>query len=108
MYRVCLTEEQRQQLAERTQHKTTAPKMRARLEMLRLSDKGWIVPRIAAHLDVHKQTVVGQRGRMSVAIGGRGEQPLLSHAVVRVRECVGIRLRDDERSVAQQQTIGCL
>ena len=41
MYRVCLTEEQRQQLAERTQHKTTAPKMRARLEMLRLSDKGW-------------------------------------------------------------------
>lgn len=57
MYRICLTEEQRQQLAERTQHKTTAPKMRARLEMLRLSDKGWSVPRIAAHLEVHEQTV---------------------------------------------------
>jgi len=50
MYCIRLTEEQLQQLIERAHHKTTASKTHARLEMLCLSDKGWTVPKIAAHL----------------------------------------------------------
>jgi transposase len=57
MYRVILTPEQRDEVRERTHHAGLAPSTRDRLEMGRLSDGGWSVPRIARHLGQHEQTV---------------------------------------------------
>lgn len=57
MYRVILTDEQRQQLNQRAHQPDIAPSTRDRLEMVRLSNAGWPIPRIAAHLNQHEQTV---------------------------------------------------
>jgi putative transposase len=57
MYRVVLTPEQRSDLQQRTRQKGIAPSTRDRLEMVRLSDAGWSVPKIARHLGQHEQTV---------------------------------------------------
>lgn len=57
MYRITLTEEQRRELRARTRQKDLAPSTRDRLEMVRLSDAGWSVPRIARHLGQHEHTV---------------------------------------------------
>jgi transposase len=57
MYRITLTDEQRQELRERTRQAGLAPSTRDRLEMVRLSDAGWSVPKIACHLGPHEQTV---------------------------------------------------
>jgi transposase len=57
MYHITLTEEQRRELRERTHLAGLAPSTRDRLEMVRLSDAGWSVPRIARHLGQHEQTV---------------------------------------------------
>jgi transposase len=57
MYHISLTPEQRCELRERTHQAGLAPSTRDRLEMVRLSDAGWSVPRIAHHLDQHEQTV---------------------------------------------------
>jgi len=57
MYRLALTDEQRHELRERTRRAGLAPSTRDRLEMVRLSDAGWSVPRIARHLGQHEHTV---------------------------------------------------
>jgi len=57
MYRIALSDKQRQELRARTRQKGLAPSTRDRLEMVRLSDAGWSVPRIARHLGAHEQTV---------------------------------------------------
>jgi putative transposase len=57
MYRITLTDEQRHELRARTRQKDVAPSTRDRLEMVRLSDAGWSVPRIARHLGQHAHTV---------------------------------------------------
>ena len=57
MYRVALTDDQRLALRQRTRHAGLAPSTRDRLEMVRLSDAGWSVPKIAHHLGQHEQTV---------------------------------------------------
>ena len=57
MYRITLTDEQRQELQHRTRRPGIAPSTRDRLEMVRLSDAGWSIPRIARHLGLHDQTV---------------------------------------------------
>jgi transposase len=57
MYRITLTEEQRAELRARTRQAGIAPSTRDRLEMVRLSDAGWSVPRIARHLGQHEHTV---------------------------------------------------
>ena len=57
MYRIALSDEQRRELRERTRQRGIAPSTRDRLEMVRLSDAGWSVPRIARHLGQHEQTV---------------------------------------------------
>ncbi len=57
MYRVTLTNEQRHELQRRTRQAGLAPSTRDRLEMVRLSDAGWSVPKIARHLGIHEQTV---------------------------------------------------
>ncbi len=57
MYRIALTDDQRHELRQRTRQVGLAPSTRDRLEMVRLSDAGWSVPRIARHLGQHEQTV---------------------------------------------------
>ncbi len=57
MYRITLTDHQRQELRERTRQAGLAPSLRDRLDMVRLSDTGWSVPKIAQHLGLHEQTV---------------------------------------------------
>ena len=57
MYRITLTEHQRQELRQRTRQAGLAPATRDRLEMVRLSASGWSVPKLARHLGSHEQTV---------------------------------------------------
>lgn len=57
MYRIILTADQRHELRQRTRQPGSAPSLRDRLEMVRLSDAGWSVPKIARHLGQHEQTV---------------------------------------------------
>lgn len=57
MYRVTLTTEHRHELQRRTRHAGRAPSTRDRLEMVRLSDAGWRVPKLARQLGIHEQTV---------------------------------------------------
>ena len=52
MYRVTLTAEQLCELNRRCHDAATKPKTRDRLEMVRLSDAGWSVPRIAGHFRI--------------------------------------------------------
>ena len=54
MIRVSLTDAERAEL--RARARTAAPRTRDRLEMVRLADAGWSVPRIARHLGCHEQT----------------------------------------------------
>lgn len=55
MIRVSLTAAEREELRART--RTADPRARDRLEMVRLVDAGWSVPRVARHLGLHEQTV---------------------------------------------------
>jgi len=57
MYHIILTPEQRCALREHTHQAGLAASTRDRLEMVRLSDAGWSIPRIACHLGQHEQTV---------------------------------------------------
>ena len=57
MYRITLTDAQRRELQQRTRQPGLAPATRDRLEMVRLSDAAWSVPKIARHLQIHEQTV---------------------------------------------------
>jgi transposase len=50
LYRVYLTEAQRAELQRRTRDVKLLPRTRDRLEMVRLADAGWSIPRIAGHL----------------------------------------------------------
>jgi transposase len=52
-----LSETDRAELRRRTHERGVRPSVRDRLEMVRLSDAGWSVPQIAAHLGAHEQTV---------------------------------------------------
>jgi putative transposase len=57
MIRIELTPAQRGELRARTREPGSAPRTRDRLEMIRLGDAGWTIPRIARHLGCHEQTV---------------------------------------------------
>jgi transposase len=57
MYRVQFDDETRQELNRRAHQPGIAPNIRDRLEMLRLSDAGWSLPKSAVHLSYHEQTV---------------------------------------------------
>lgn len=56
-FRIRLTPEQRDELHHRSRARVIPPRVRDRLEMVRLSDLDWSVPRIAAYLGCHEQTV---------------------------------------------------
>ena len=66
MSRVILTDDQRLELRRRARQAGIAPSTRDRLEMVRLSDAGWSIPKIARHLGSHEQTV---RAWIKVFIG---------------------------------------
>ena len=55
MIRVSLTAAEQEEL--RARARSADPRTRDRLEMIRLADAGWSVPRIAGHLGFHEQTV---------------------------------------------------
>ena len=57
MYRVHLSDEERQELQRRTHGPGVRPRTRDRLEMVRLSDAGWSVPQIARHLGMCDKSV---------------------------------------------------
>jgi putative transposase len=57
MYRVHLTEEQRGELKRRAHAPDVMPRTRDRLEMVRLSDAGWSIPKIARHLQISEVRV---------------------------------------------------
>ena len=52
-----MTPEQRAELHRRARERVIPPRLRDRLEMIRLSDLDWSVPKIAAYLGCHEQTV---------------------------------------------------
>jgi len=54
--RVSLTPARHDELRTRTREPGLAPRTRDRLEMVRLADAGWTIPRIARHLGCHEQT----------------------------------------------------
>ena len=56
-FRVSLTPAQRAELHQRARARVVAPALRDRLEMVRLADLGWSVPRIAGYLGKHEQPV---------------------------------------------------
>jgi transposase len=57
MFRVHLTEEQREELQRRTRAAEIKPRTRDRLEMVRLADAGWRAPQIARHLRMSPRRV---------------------------------------------------
>ena len=57
MYRVTLTDAQRDELHRRAHAPGVAPRTRDRLEMVRLSAAGWSPPQIAVHLQISEQRV---------------------------------------------------
>ncbi len=57
MIRVSLTAAEHEALRARTRAPGITPRTRDRLEMVRLADAGWRIPRIARHLGLHEQTV---------------------------------------------------
>jgi hypothetical protein len=57
LYRVQLTEDQRAELQARTRAPGVMPRTRDRLEMVRLSDAGWSIPKIAQHLRISEVRV---------------------------------------------------
>src|SRR5450756_1449906 len=57
MIRVQLSAEQRDELRARTHDRGVDPRTGDRLEMVRLADAGWNIPRIGKHLGYHEQTV---------------------------------------------------
>lgn len=57
MLRLTLSPAQRTELHLRARDRGMTPQTRDRVEMIRLADAGWSVPRIARHLGRHEQTV---------------------------------------------------
>ena len=57
LYRVHLSEAQRGELQRRTRAPKVMPRTRDRLEMVRLADAGWSIPKIAVHLRLSEKRV---------------------------------------------------
>jgi transposase len=57
MYRVSLTDAQRRELHRRAHEPRVRPRTRDRLEMVRLAEAGFSIPKIAAHLQISEKRV---------------------------------------------------
>jgi len=93
--RVQLTPAERDELRARTREPGLASRTRDRLEMVRLADAGWSVPRIARHLGCHEQTARRQvkaflaRGFGALPDRPRsGRPPTVAEADLRALEAV--------------------
>jgi len=76
LYRVRLTEAQRAELQRRTRDVKLLPRTRDRLEMVRLADAAWSIPRIAVHLHQSEKRVrYWVKGFLTGGFGGLPDQP---------------------------------
>jgi transposase len=57
MYRVSLSDERVAELTKRRRDPTTKPRTRDRLEMIRLANRGWSIPKIAQHCGLTESRV---------------------------------------------------
>jgi hypothetical protein len=75
-HHVALTAGQRADLQQRLRQRALSPRLRRRLECIRLADQGWPVPRIAARLGVDQATVRWTVGRLHCdGLDGLADRP---------------------------------
>jgi transposase len=102
MYRVTLTDAQREELHRRVHAPGVAPRTRDRLEMVRLSAAGWSPPKIAAHLQISEKRV---RHYLKAFLAGgfealpdRRHPGMASPLTPALEEALRQELRKDERT----------
>jgi len=102
LYRVRLTEEQRDELKRRSHAPGVMPRTRDRLEMVRLADAGWSIPQIARHLQISEQRVRFWIKRFLEAdFAGLPDQPHLgppSSLTSAIQEALRAELRQGDRT----------
>ena len=102
MHLITLTDDQRHELNRRAHQPGIAPSTRDRLEMVRLSDAGWSVPRIARHLGQHHQTVRRWVGAFQTggfdALVNQPHLGLSSALTPALLEAVRAEVKKDERT----------
>ena len=102
MYRVTLTDLQREELRRRCRVPKTLPRTRDRLEMVRLSDAGWSVPKIAVHLGISEaRTRHWIRAFLSGGFDALPDQPHVgqtSSLTPEIMEAVKTELRKAEQT----------
>jgi transposase len=107
LYRIQLSEEQRLELRRRARSRTTAPRTRDRLEMVRLSDAGCSVPQIARLVQISEEQVRYWVKRF--LMGGFDALPDAPHLGQRsaltpaILESVRAQLRQGKRTWTAQQ-----
>jgi transposase len=111
VYRVTLSAAQRAELNQRARSRTLAPRLRDRLEMVRLSDLGWRVPQIVGALGAHEQTVRKYiKAFLVQGFAGLADQPIpgrTPRAGAEDLEALG-RLLDEAAARGQTWTAGQL
>jgi transposase len=102
MYRVALTDAQRDELHRRAHAPDVKPRTRDRLEMVRLSAAGWSPPKIALHLQISEQRV---RHYLKAFLAGgfealpdRRHPGMASPLTPAMEEALRQELRKDERT----------
>lgn len=107
MYRVRLSEDEREELQRHTRSADVKPRTRDRLEMVRLSDAGWPIPRIARHLRVSARRVRFWIGRfLDEGFSALPDQPhrgrpsRLTPAIV---DALRVELAKEERTWTRRQ-----
>jgi transposase len=102
MYRVELSDAQREELHRRAHTPDVKPRTRDRLEMVRLSAAGWSPPRIAAHLQISEKRV--RHYLKAFLAGGFDALPDRRHPgqasplTPGIEEAIRQELRQDERT----------
>lgn len=109
MYRVQLSDEERQELQRQTHAAGVRPRTRDRLEMVRLADAGWSVPRIARHLGMSEKSVrrwVRAFGAAGFeALGDRPPAGRPSRLSAAIREAVRHEFAKEERTWTAPQVV---
>ncbi len=107
MYRVALTDAQRDELHRRAHAPDVKPRTRDRLEMVRLSAAGWSPPKIAAHLQISEKRV--RHYLKAFLTGGFDALPdrphpgMASPLTPAMEEALRQELRKDERTWTAEQ-----
>jgi len=107
LYRVDLSDEERQELHRRTHAPGIRPRTRDRLEMVRLADAGWSVPQIARHLGMCEKSVRAWiRVFLEQGFDALGDQPppgRTSRLTPAIRESVRQEFAKGDRTWTAQQ-----